>query len=420
MKRSLIALCTAVLATSASAQNLVGGDISLLSAYEAAGTKHLDASGKAIPDVIEYLKVNAGMNAMRVRLFVAPSGKSGDGKNDPAVCQDLNYVQKLGKRIKDAGLKLMLDFHYSDTWADPNYQTIPASWTKNTSNEALTDSMYCYTKRCLEYLNENGATPDYVQIGNEISYGMLWRNANDKCYTTTSQTATSAQWTRLCNFLNAGAKAVREVTPDAKIVIHTERSGKAEQTQTFYQFLNANKVDYDVIGLSYYPFWHGYLASLSSTLTKLEQTQPNKEVQIVETAYYHQWFPSDATVNTTSTWQATVSGQAKFITDLSAELNKHSNVKGMFYWCPEEAGNGKNKTVMNSWMNRGFWWEDSQWPINEAFAAFKEYSTTGIHEVTADQSASADNNIYTLSGQRVQSITSPGVYIKGGKKISHK
>lgn len=413
MLKRLFFIATLAMTMSASAQKLTGGDISLVPAYEDAGTKHLDANGKAIKDVIQYLKTEAGMNAMRVRLFVTP-----DSKKDPSVVQDLNYVQKLGKRIKDAGLKLLLDFHYSDTWADPAAQSIPATWTSNTSNEALTDSMYSYTKRCMEYMKANGATPDYVQIGNEISYGMLWRNNNDKCYTTTSQTAASAQWKRLCDFLNAGIKAVREITPEAQIVIHTERSGKASETKKFYQFLNTNKVDYDVIGLSYYPFFHGYLSDLSSTLSTLASVFPDKPVQIVETAYYHNWFPSDATYNTSTTWAATADGQAKFIKELIAELNKHDNATGLYYWCPEEAGNGKNKTVMKSWLNRGFWWEDSQWPITEAIAAFNTYTTTGIDETCADaMSSNTDTQLYTISGQRVKSLSAPGIYIKGGKKV---
>lgn len=412
LKTSFAAIIALLSFSHATAQPLTGGDISLLPAYESAGTKHLDANGKAIPNLITYLKSEAGMNAMRVRLFVTPDSK------DPAVCQDLAYVQKLGKRIKDAGLKLLLDFHYSDTWADPAAQSIPASWSANTSNETLTDSVYSYTKRCLEHMVAKGATPDYVQIGNEITYGMLWRNNNDKCYTTSSQTAASAQWVRLCNFLKAGARAVREVTPEAQIVIHTERSGKANETKKFYQYLNTNKVDYDIIGLSYYPFFHGYLTDLASTLTTLETSFPAKPVQIVETAYYHNWFPADATVNTTSTWAATSSGQAKFITDLVAELTKHKNVTGLYYWCPEEAGNGKYKKVMNAWINRGFWWEDSQKPITEAIAAFKTYTATGIAQVDdATQRSSAGLQLYTISGQKVESMSAPGIYIRGGKKI---
>lgn len=407
MTKKLLTVLALACMTGASAQTTIGGDISLLPAYEEAGTKHLDAKGKAISNVIDYLHVNAGMNTMRVRLFVEPD------KKDPAVCQDLNYVQKLGKRIKDAGLRFMLDFHYSDTWADPEYQNIPATWKTSTSNETLADSMYSYTKRCLEYLSANGATPDYVQIGNEISYGMLWRNASDKCYTTTTQTAKSAPWTRLCRFLNAGAKAVREVTPEAKIVIHTERSGEAEQTKTFYQYLNQNEVDYDIIGLSYYPFWHGYISDLAKTLNTLENAFPTIPVQIVETAYYHRYFPSNAKYKTTSTWADSASGQAKFIKDLIAEIQKHKNANGIIYWCPEEAGNGKNKTVMSAWLNRGFWWEDSQWPVTEAITAFNTYAATDIEAVQHDHLPSA---AFDLMGRKVERM-SKGIYIVEGKKV---
>lgn len=403
---SILAACSIM---TASAQTVIGGDISLIPAYEDAGTKHLDAKGKAIGDVISYLKENAGMNSMRVRLFVVPD------KSDPAVCQDLNYVQRLGKRIKDAGMQFMLDFHYSDTWADPSNQTIPATWKENTSNEVLTDSVYSYTKRCLEYLKANGATPDYVQIGNEVSYGMLWRNNSDKCYATSSQTASSAQWVRLCNFLNAGAKAVREVVPEAKIIIHTERTAKAEETKKYYQFLNQNKVDYDIIGLSYYPFWHGYLTDLAKTLTTLEQTFPSIPVQIVETAYNHNWFPNDAQYKTTDKWPATAAGQAQFIRDLVAEVQKHSNVNGIYYWCPEEAGNGKNKKVMNSWLNRGFWWENSQWPVTEAIEAFKSYATTEVSNIPYNKKK--ESALFDLSGRRITATPSKGIHIKNGKKL---
>jgi len=406
--KKILTIITLAATMAASAQSIAGGDISLIPAYESAGTKHLDADGKAISDLVTYFRDEVGMNAMRVRLFVEPNS------SDPAVCQDLAYVQKLGKRIKDAGLQFMLDFHYSDSWADPSSQSIPASWKKNTANEALTDSVYQYTKRCLTHLCQNGATPDYIQIGNEITYGMLWRNDNDKAYTTTSQTASSAQWTRLSAFLNAGAKAVREVTPKAQIIIHTERSGSAEQTRKYYKFLNDNKVEYDIIGLSYYPFWHGYLTDLAKTLDALKSDFPSTPVQIVETAYYHNWYPTDATYKTTGTWAATAAGQGKFITDLMAELKKHDNVNGIYYWCPEEAGNGKNKKVMNGWMNRGFWWEDSQWPVTEAINAFKASSASSVSQVECDNHDVS--TIYDLTG-RVADRPSKGIYIRGNRKF---
>ena len=126
MKKNLIIALMGLCSLGASAQKYVGGDISLLPKYEQAGAKYYEQDGKAIASPLSFFK-EQGMNAMRLRLFVDPSKNSGIDK-DENVCQDLEYVKKLGKRIKDAGFKLILDFHYSDTWADPEKQWTPASW----------------------------------------------------------------------------------------------------------------------------------------------------------------------------------------------------------------------------------------------------------------------------------------------------
>ena len=148
------------------AQRYVGGDISVLPKYEQQNAKYLDKDGAAITDVLDFLK-QQGWNTMRVRLFVDPS-------NDPDKCvvQDLEYVKQFGKSIKDAGLLFMLDFHYSDTWADPGHQTIPDSW--KIWSWTPDETVYKYTKESLEALVAVGVTPDLIQTGNEISFGMLW------------------------------------------------------------------------------------------------------------------------------------------------------------------------------------------------------------------------------------------------------
>ena len=251
-------------------QHWVGGDISLLPSYEKYNTPYYDASGNTIGDVVTYVHDECGWNACRVRLFVNPTERTSGAHT--GVVQDLAYVKKLGKRIKDAGMKLMVDFHYSDCWADPSYQDIPASWKQNTSNEALADSMYQYTKRCLTELKAYGAEPDFVQVGNEISYGMLWRSTGDKVYPSQAKANYSTQWARLSQLLNSGCSAVREVCPDCKIVIHTERSGVSSQTVNFYNYIS--DVDYDIIGLSYYPFFHNTLSNLGTTLTNLQNQFP--------------------------------------------------------------------------------------------------------------------------------------------------
>lgn len=332
----------------------VGGDVSVLQSYEDAGVSYYDDKGGRISDVLKYLKSEpVGWNALRVRLFVNPVRKDADGNTDAQVCQDLDYVVRLCKRIKAEGFALLLDFHYSDTWADPSNQWIPKDW-KGLSETALQNKLYEYTRDCLKRLVSEGASPDFIQTGNEISYGMLWSSdvirtaSTNRCYPDSPQ----ANWTRFISLLNQAVKACREVCPDAKVVIHTERSGQPEVLKKIYDRLAG--VDYDVIGLSYYPFWHNSLQVLSQSLDILERAFPAKKVQIVETAYYYQW-PKDIEYDFSSLWPYTPAGQAAFAGDLVAELKKHSNVNGLYWWFPEENGNGPGSSVLTKWIDRGLW-----------------------------------------------------------------
>jgi len=335
---------------------VVGGDISTLQLYEDNKVAYYDDQGARINDVLSYLGSEAvGWNALRVRLFVNPKQLDPDGKRDPQVCQDLDYTVRLCKRIKAAGFGLLLDFHYSDTWADPSNQWIPAEWASLTDDQ-LQKKIYEYTKASLRRLVSEGAAPDFIQIGNEISYGMLWSatvnrtSRTNRCYTDGDQ----APWDRFVGFLTQASKACREVCPNAKIVIHTERTGKPSALKTIYMKLA--KVDYDIIGLSYYPFWHNSLEVLSQSLNTLKTQFPNKPVQIVETAYYYQWQPEGSiTYDFSSTWPITPAGQAAYAADLIQELKKHDNVTGLYWWFPEENGNGPGDCVLTGWINRGLW-----------------------------------------------------------------
>ena len=187
MRKLLLLLLFTVVTTMVPAQKYVGGDISMLTKYEDAGVIYKDKNGNAVQP-LPFFK-GQGLNAMRVRLFVDPSQD-----NDKAVCQDLEYVKALGKRIKDQGMAFMLDFHYSDTWADPGKQWTPDAW-KTLSDAELYEKIYEYSKDCLQQLKDAGATPDFIQTGNEISYGMLWGikgTTANRCYTNSSD----ANWTR--------------------------------------------------------------------------------------------------------------------------------------------------------------------------------------------------------------------------------
>ena len=336
----------------------LGGDVSVLQSYLDKGVSYYDGQGSRIPDVLEYLKDDdVGWNALRVRLFVDPVRKDADGKTDAQVCQDLDYVVRLCKRIKSEGFALLLDFHYSDTWADPANQWIPKAWT-SLSEDQLQAKVYDYTKECLQRLKAEGATPDFIQPGNEISYGMLWSAKVDRTSRTNRCFSDSPQenWTRFIRFLQQATKACREVCPDAKIIIHTERAGKPNVLSDIYKRLS--DVDYDQIGLSYYPFWHNSLQVLSQSLNTLATSFPDKKVQIVETAYYYQW-PQGIEYDFSDRWPYTPAGQAAYAKDLIAELRKHSNVNGLYWWFPEENGNGPDSSVLTGWINRGLWDNES-------------------------------------------------------------
>lgn len=389
----------------------------MLPAYEEHNSPYLDESGNQIDDLLLWLRDECGWNAVRVRLFVNPTQTKAEG-----VIQDLEYVKSFGKRIKDAGMTFMLDFHYSDTWADPVKQYAPASWNDCSTASEKAQRLYEYTKDCLEVLKTSGAEPDYVQVGNEITSGIVgvWLNSDKQGF---------------LNIIKRGCEAVRETCPQAKIVIHTERPNQTEYRVNFYKDLDQDL--YDIIGLSYYPFWHDYLPALGRTLDRMAVEFPDKKVQIVETAYYFQYFPTgdNSYTNTTGKWAATPQGQYAFVSDLIDELNKHNNVNGLYYWFPEEAGcgddsdwNNAGATVISSWINRGMWWEDQtqtgHWPVvaPQGFVGkllgtyANDPASIGVVETTEDNRGL----IFDLQGHRTSATVGTKIIIRNNKKILNK
>jgi len=347
---------------------VVGGDISMLTKYEAhqlmakqrygIGSAHYyDNSGQIIDDVITWTK-QQGWNAARVRLFVNPANASAADKGQ-GVIQNLDTVKVLGRRIKEAGMQFMLDFHYSDSWADPVKQYTPAEWA-SLDDEALVEKIYEYTRDCLNQLKAAGATPDYIQTGNEISYGMLWGPVGTpasqlkKCYSGNEE-----NWERFTNLLKAAGRACREVCPGAKIILHTERVAKPSIMLNFYNQMRTKQVDYDIIGLSYYPYFHGNLSVLKSALNILSNNYQDKDIMIVETGYSYHYPVGD--IDFSSTWPLTLEGQRQFTADLVASLKPYQRLKGLFWWFPEanEFGLGGNNWsvlhVNDAWYNAGLW-----------------------------------------------------------------
>ena len=306
-------------------ERYVGGDISMLPMYEEHNSPYLDLSNKAIDDLLVWFVEECGWNTFRVRLFVNPTEGNG-------VVQTTEYVAQLGKRIKDAGAYFMLDFHYSDTWVDATHIQAPAAW-KGASAEVMADSLSQYTKRTLEYLKQVGATPDLVQVGNEIMYGLCgikvapYDNAN-----------TNANWPAYINLVKAGCDAVREQCPNAQIIIHTDRPIERSYNQYYYDKLVQAGVDFDIIGLSYYPFWHGTLDNLAAVLTDVAETY-GKKILLAETSYAYTEEDTDFYGNTLGAGNAapgypiTVQGQANLVRDvIDTVVNKTKNGIGVFYW----------------------------------------------------------------------------------------
>ena len=416
-----LSLCTA------RAQKLAGGDISMLPRYEQAGVTYYTHDGQSISDLIAYSK-QVGMNAMRVRLFVNPkqlttsSSAPYTWSADDNVCQDLAWVKALGKRIKDAGMKLMLDIHYSDTWADPAKQWTPEAW-KDLDDAALTEKVYSYTADALKQLKDAGAEPDLVQTGNEISYGMLWGRPDgslQQCWP-----SSTANWDRFANLLKQATKAVRETCPSAKIILHVERVSISQQSDNkeykvltnFFSKMNTYGIDYDVIGLSYSPYFQGALSELDGAITKLEAGWPNKEIMVVETGYPYAWAVPGTTYEDTKTWPYSDEGQKQFTDALIAMLNKHSKVDGLFWWWPEY--NAKtNSASLSNWYNAPLF-DSRTGRATSAFTALAKYATssTAIRQMSVNTSKTTDDHYYDLSGRSVSQPKGSGVYIHHQKKI---
>ncbi len=409
-----VALLVGGLTNAVAEQRYVGGDISLLPDYEAAGVQYRDRSGKIIPDLLPWLK-EQGLNAMRVRLFVNPEAYTGSDK-DPNAKQSLDYITPLCKRIKDTGLDLMLDFHYSDTWADPAKQWTPKAW-ENLSDEQLYEKIYEYTKASLQHLVDAGATPDFIQTGNEISYGMLWGN-NTEPESSLKKTfmGNNANWDRFGKLLRQAIKACHEVCPDAKIVIHTERVAQHAVLSYFYDKMNQLDVDYDIIGLSYYPYFHGNLDVLKKALSELEKKFSGKEIMIVETGYPYKWEVPGTTHDVSKDYPYTEAGQDKFVADLVKTLHEYKDVDGLFWWWLEYNAYGAG---LSNWYNAPLF-DSTTGKATKALTTLCTFLdvTNSIDTFLPDSQEQGDGKWFDLSGHEIKAPTAKGIYIRNGRKIA--
>jgi arabinogalactan endo-1,4-beta-galactosidase len=303
---------------------LAGADISLLTAEEQHGQVYKDMDGRPRP-LLDIFKAH-GYNCVRLRLWVNPSEQG-------IFVNDLPYTVALGRRAKQAGFLLLLDFHYSDSWADPGKQFTPAAWA-NLPFDQLVTTMHDYSKSVIEAMRAGGAMPDIVQVGNEIPGGLLWPDGKDWGF--------GHDYKNLCILLKAGISGVKDGSGDVApplIMIHIDRGGDWAGTQSFFDNIDAAGVPYDIIGESYYPFFHGPMSGLKETLDNAA-LRYHRPIVVVETGYPYLSWPG-ATMGTTgrTSYEYPISpdGQKQFLQALvkTVEQTPDHLGKGVVYWAPE-------------------------------------------------------------------------------------
>jgi len=331
-RASLIFACVVWLTGFARAADqpfITGCDVSMLPTIEKAGGVFSD-NGKP-GDAIQIM-ANHGCNLFRVRLFVKP-----DAEYMPSfgAVQDLDYVRGLAKRIKATGAIFLLDIHYSDGWADPGKQFTPEAW-KNLGFDDLKKKVHDYTVSVMSALRDDGDTPDMVQVGNEITAGMLWPQG--QVLDLPAGQDADTQWRHFADLVDAGCKAVREFqtpTHPIRIVIHIHGGGKEGMAKYFFGKFKLDPADYDIVGLSFYPAWEDSIDYLKQNMIDTVQLT-GKDIVLAETAYPWKELP-DKKGLATLLWPQTPQGQKQYLLDLTATLHAVSDHHGIgyIYWYPE-------------------------------------------------------------------------------------
>lgn len=305
---------------------LKGGDISLLSYVEDNGGKYYDTDGNA-GDCLGILK-DDGMNLVRLRLYNDPGNKDFTPSNTlPAGYQNETDILRLARRAKNMGMQILLTFHYSDYWTNGEDQYKPHEWDA-LDFESLKKAVHDYTADFLRKMTAQGTPPEFVAIGNEIQAGLLYPDG------------ACANPLNMCALLNEGCAAVRETAPEAKIVLHSSMGGDLTLYKWFFGLMRDYNVDYDVIGVSYYPFWTSRLASEIRSWADKVIDIFNKDMLIVEAGYaWNQTLPDGTPGQLSNNGpynEFSTLGQRDFILDLTNQIKqvKSGRLLGYIYWDP--------------------------------------------------------------------------------------
>ncbi|SER90865.1 arabinogalactan endo-1,4-beta-galactosidase [Gracilibacillus ureilyticus] len=310
---------------------ITGGDISMLEEVEELGGKFYEDGIEK--DAMEILSSN-GMNYVRLRLWVDPY----DSKGNPygGGTNDLDTTISLAKRAKALGMNILLDLHYSDFWADPGTQTKPKAW-QDLQYTGLKDQVYQYSKNVIESMKQENVLPDMVQVGNETTSGILWTDGKVGEGTN--------DFTKLAELFSAGISGIKDAvsgSEEIEIVLHLDHGGDNSLYRWWFDNITALGVDFDIIGLSYYPFWHGTMGELHYNLNDISKRY-NKDVMIVETAYGFTLDDGDGlgnsffeTEESVGGYPATPEGQIQYMNDLKEIVKDIPNNRGrgIFWWEP--------------------------------------------------------------------------------------
>jgi arabinogalactan endo-1,4-beta-galactosidase len=284
-----------VVLTPGSVQRTVrGADLSNLAKNEDKGAVYFDANGRQV-DAVEAF-ADAGANLVRLKVWVNPA----DGYNTT------DEVVATAKRAKAAGMKILVDFHYSDRWTDPGAQGMPAAWV-GLGPQEVADAVYAHTSEVLTALKDAGATADSVQVGNEINPGMLWP-LGQTWDVNPADDVKGAQWDNLALFLSAGSRATKDVSPQTDVILHLTNINNGIGGLTWwYDEVTKRGVQFDTIGLSYYGYWHGSMADLQHAVTTLS-ARYDRDVVVVENSY-----PFTLQDNPADPWENVIRSQSQLV-----------------------------------------------------------------------------------------------------------
>ena len=385
---------------------ILGMDASCVPSLEASGVKYYDYDGNE-EDVYKILADN-GVNYIRVRIWNDPYDKDGNGYGG-GNC-DIENAIAIGKRATRYGMKLLVNFHYSDFWADPAKQMVPKAWkdlklkadatlSPEDGNDDRYDrakALYEYTKDCLERLVSEGVEIGMVQIGNETNGSMCG----------------ATKWVDIAALMKFGSLAIREVCPNALIAVHFANPEKITNYADYSSKLAYYNIDYDVFASSYYPYWHGTLENLSEVLTAVAQTY-NKKVMVMETSYAYTNEDTDFNENTisdggaiTKNYPFTVQGQVNSVRDVIDTIaNKTVNGIGVVYWEGTwiSVGGASYEENQLLWERYGSGWASSYAKEYDPNDAGKYYGGCAV-----DNQAFFDANGHVLKSLQVFNLVKTG------------